>query len=261
MRPRLFTLIALLALLATFGACRCNTIPAVKGEPRTEIPEVMVAKVGGDSITVDGALDDPGWSQSEETPGFVAPGDGAFLSSSPVNARARMAWTDEAFYVAVTVNDAAPTSPFGRDDVDPHIWSKSSGIELMLQPGDPGDNRQYFELQVDVNEAVWDTRFDDYNTPITMEHGGKRFGHQDWDAKLERAVSVDQKAGLYTVEMKLPWSALGNLRVPAPPNPGDTWRVNLYSFRDGQKQSLAWSPIMGKGNFHKTSQFGRVTFK
>ena len=61
--------------------------------------------------------------------------------------------------------------------------------------------------------------------------------------------------------MKLPWSALGNLRVPAPPNPGDTWRVNLYSFRDGQKQSLAWSPIMGKGNFHKTSQFGRVTFK
>ncbi len=45
-----------------------------------------------------------------------------------------------------------------------------------------------------------------------------------------------------------------------PPKPGDTWRINLYSFRDGQRAALAWSPILGQGNFHRTSRFGKVIF-
>ena len=67
---------------------------------------------------------------------------------------------------------SAPVAPFGRDDVDPHVWGKSSGIELMLQPGDPGDNRDYYELQVDVGGAVFDSHFDDYNAPITRQRRG-----------------------------------------------------------------------------------------
>jgi hypothetical protein len=45
-----------------------------------------------------------------------------------------------------------------------------------------------------------------------------------------------------------------------PPRPGDTWRINLYSFRDGQRAALAWSPTLRRGNFHKASRFGRVVF-
>jgi hypothetical protein len=48
--------------------------------------------------------------------------------------------------------------------------------------------------------------------------------------------------------------------VPVPPRPGDVWRANLYSFRDGQGDSLAWSFIRGEGNFHRSSRFGRVVF-
>jgi hypothetical protein len=44
------------------------------------------------------------------------------------------------------------------------------------------------------------------------------------------------------------------------PSQGDVWRVNLYSFRDGQRQALAWSPILGEGNFHRASRFGRLRF-
>jgi hypothetical protein len=36
--------------------------------------------------------------------------------------------------------------------------------------------------------------------------------------------------------------------------------MNFYSFRDGQRDSLAWSPIQGQGNFHRAARFGRVTF-
>ena len=38
-------------------------------------------------------------------------------------------------------------------------------------------------------------------------------------------------------------------------------RLNLYSFKNGQSASLAWSPIRGQGNFHKSSRFGRIQFQ
>jgi hypothetical protein len=34
----------------------------------------------------------------------------------------------------------------------------------------------------------------------------------------------------------------------------------LYSFRDGQSQALAWSPLRREGNFHRAKRFGRLRF-
>ena len=34
--------------------------------------------------------------------------------------------------------------------------------------------------------------------------------------------------------------------VTAAPRAGDAWRMNLYPFRDGQRDSLAWSPLLGE---------------
>jgi hypothetical protein len=143
--------------------------------------------------------------------------------------------------------------------VDPHVWGKSSGVELVLQPGDPGDNRDYYELQVDVGGAVFDSHFDDYNAPITGAGAAKIFGHQDWSSGVERAAYV-ARSSFYSVEILLPWRAIAGARVASPPRPGDVWRLNLYSFRDGQRHSLAWSPLRGQGNFHRASRFGRVRF-
>ena len=127
-----------------------------------------------------------------------------------------------------------------------------------MQPGDPGDNRDYYELQVDVNGAVFDSHFEDYNAPITGTGSEKRFGHQEWSAQLERAIFRGR--GFYSVEVALPWSSLTGARTAIPPHAGDVWRLNLYSFRDGQRRALAWSPLRGRGNFHKSERFGRVRF-
>jgi hypothetical protein len=45
-----------------------------------------------------------------------------------------------------------------------------------------------------------------------------------------------------------------------PPSPGDLWRVNLYSFKDGQRAALAWSPLLREGSFHRTRRFGKIQF-
>ena len=210
--------------------------------------------------TIDGVLDEAVWQAMPVLGPFVDPGDGAGVSvEHPVAAFARVGWTDEQLYVGIVVGDREARSPFKKDDVDPHIWAEASGVELMVQPGDPGDNKGYFEIQIDVAGAVWDTRFDDYNAPVTGAGESKQFGHQGWASGVTRAVSVGK--GYYAVELSLPFASIDDgARVRVPPRPGDVWRLNLYSFRDGQKQALAWSPLRDEGNFHKASRFGRVVF-
>jgi hypothetical protein len=224
----------------------------IAGEP-AGVPRAATAP------TIDGKLDEPAWRAAVVLGPFVDPSTGEDPGAHPVAGFARATWDERHLYLAFVIRDAAPRSPFARDEVDPHIWSKASGVEVMLQPGDPGDNRSYHEVQVDVAGAVWDTRFDDYNQPITGEGTARRYGHEAWASGLTRAVTVGD--GHYVVELALPFAALAPARVPLPPRPGDVWRMNLYSFRDGQRHALAWSPLRRQGNFHKASRFGRIRFE
>jgi hypothetical protein len=232
--------------------------PGLKGE----------ATIGGDPLKVprlaappvlDGKLDDAAWADAAILGPLVSPRDGQIIEKSPVAAFARLGWDDQNLYLGVVVHDGKPTSPFGRTDVDPHVWGKSSGIELLLQPGDPGDNRDYYEFQVDVNGAVFDSHFDDYNAPLTGTGDARTFGHQDFTFNATRAIYV-HRGSFWSVEAALPWTAITGARSAVPPKPGDVWRLNLYSFRDGQRLALAWSPLRGQGNFHKSARFGRVQF-
>jgi hypothetical protein len=251
--------------LASIGCARrevpgwARAATGTRGEETIAGPPLSVKRCAAPP-RIDGALDDPCWASAAIAGPFVLPGDGrAAAEDDPVAAFARLAWDERALYVGVVVSDREPRSPFSRDARDPHIWAEASGIEVMLQPGDPGDNRNYFELQVDVAGAVWDTRFDDYNAPTAGAGPTRTFGHEEWDAKLERAVHR-QEGSFYAVEAALPWAQVAPARVAVPPAASDVWRVNLYSFRDGQRRALAWSPLRGQGNFHRASRFGRVRF-
>jgi len=238
--------------------------PEPKAEPKkTEVPKAIAPKFGKADIKLDGKMDEKAWESAGNTGPFVSPGDGKSQPDHPVAANAKVLWTDDALIVGFHVDDKDPTSPFKATDKDPRIWEKASAVELMVQPGDFTDNKSYYEIQVDVNGAVFDTAWDDYNQPITggPEEATKVFGHMDWSSGLKQAISIDKGKG-YTVELAIPWTAFAKARegVSSPPKVGDTWHVNFYSFKDGQRQALAWSPIMGQGNFHKSIRFGRIVF-
>ncbi len=254
--------IATVAVLAT-ARCTCNsgggpTAPVVD-RSHGEIPHLRASHVAAGTIHIDGRMDEPVWRTTGSTRALVNPGDGRAARASRVQGEARIVWDDENLYVGATVNDGDPSSPFRPSDEDPHLWERSSAIEVMIQPGDPGDNRGYYEIQVDVNGAVWDTQFDDYNRPISGDGPARRFGHQEWRSELRQSVRVE-RGTRYTVEIAIPWRTLQSTRTAVPPHAGDVWRVNVYSFRDGQSDSLAWSPLLGQGNFHFAPRFGRVEF-
>lgn len=261
--PRALPALAVLAALAV--ACKKEQPPwaafagGVTGEATIAGEPVRVPRFPA-RPAVDGKLDDAVWAQAPALGPLVDPGRGAPAPDGyPVAAMFRLGWDDANLYLAAVVRDRQPTSPFARDAVDPHVWAEASGVELMPQPGDPGDNRDYYELQVDVAGAVFDSHFDDYNAPITGVGQARTFGHQDWSSRVERAVHVEG-GSFWSVEVALPWAALAPARTPVPPRPGDVWRLNVYAFRDGQRRALAWSPLRGQGNFHRASRFGRVRF-
>lgn len=253
-----------LSLLPALSGCKdCQDDgPGVAPVDRSDgqLPLLVARRLAPGAVKLDGQLTDPGWKQTSGTGPFVHPGNGKPQPGSAVAATAGMGWDPQHLLVWFRVADRSPSTPFSASDVDPHIWARASGVELMIQPGDHGDNRSYFEIQVDVAGAVWDTRFDDYNRPITAAPGGgRRYGHQQWKAGLTRGIRV-QRGSHYIIELAIPWASLASARASTPPRPGEVWRVNLYTFRDGQRAALAWSPTLGQGNFHKASRFGRVRF-
>jgi hypothetical protein len=264
-RQRLASVVSIL-LAGLLAGCARASDPAWArppahhpGEPTIVGAPLAVPRFAQPPI-LDGKLDDAAWAHAAVLGPFGNPMDGREVADDdPVAAFARLGWDAERLYFALVVHDRAATSPFSRDEEDPHIWSRASGIELMLQPGDPGDNRDYYEIQVDAAGALFDTHWDDYNIPITGDGPARRYGHLEWSSRLERAVHVDRR--FYVVEAALPWAVLVAGRVAIPPRPGDVWRLNFYSFRDGQRRALAWSPLRGQGNFHRASRFGRIQFE
>ena len=253
-------LLAPLALTLTLGCTKKRMPEPAADRSDGTIPELELPHVDGKEIAIDGRPTEDAWKRAAHTGLFVRPGDGRPSPDSKANASARAAWGDEYLYLAFVVYDPEPHTPFSRNDVDPHVWEKASAVEIMIQPGDFPDNASYYEIQVDVGGAVWDTRFDDYNKPIVDSLAGKLFGHQSWKSDVRRAAAKDLEAGRYTLEIAIPWAAFAGARAEAPPKAGQVWRVNLYSFRDGQSDAMAWSPILGKGNFHRSSRFGRFRF-
>jgi len=163
--------------------------------------------------------------------------------------------------VGFEVEDPDVIGGFPKDAKDPHLWTKDT-VEIMIDPDGDGDNNDYYEIQVNPQNLVFDTQYDGYNTPKTEPNGP--FGHQDWSAKMKSAVVVDgtmdktgDKDKGYTVELAIPWASFTKAKAH-PPKPGDSWRMNFYAMKNNS--GVAFSPILGQGNFHKASRFGRVTW-
>jgi hypothetical protein len=253
-----------LALAAVpLGCNRCDSGETGSvAEPADGLPRLAVVRLGdGESVTIDGHLDEPAWAHAATTTVFVNVGTGQRDPAAPVQGNARMAWDSRFLYLGVTVVDRDVRGGFPAEAIDPHLWERDT-IELMVDPDGDGDNRDYYEIQVSPQNLVFDSRFDDYNAPRGGPDGP--FGHQEWASGLTSAVHVDgtlddatDRDRGYVVELQVPWKAFDKAKR-APPEPGDQWRMNVYAMQDNG--GVAWSPILGKGNFHKAERFGRVTF-
>jgi hypothetical protein len=229
----------------------------------SNLPSYVVEKLAShETIKIDGKLDEPAWKQAKTIGPFVHPGTGERLpTSAPLGGMAWMRYDDSSLYVAVEAKDLELRGGFDPQEPDPHLWTRDT-VELMLDPEGDGDNLDYYEIQVSPQGLIFDSAFDSYNAPRVLPNGP--FGHQEWRSQLRRAITLkgtlddasDRDEG-YVVEMALPFASLYKLKQN-PPKPGTVWRGNLYVMQDNS--GVSWSPILGQGNFHRASRFGRLIF-
>jgi hypothetical protein len=250
---------------------RIKTGKAKAAPPKPVVPELAVPHLAaGESIAIDGKPDDTAWARAVSTGAFVDVGTGAPNKSSPVDGSVKLLWDDTSMYLFFEVSD--PDIIGGYQDPKsqptkftatglPKLWENDT-VEIMTDPDGDGDNVDYYELQINPQNKVFHSQFDGYNAPKGGDNGP--FGHEDWDPKLKSAVVVkgtmdkpgDKDIG-YAVEVQIPWGAFSKAKR-TPPTAEDTWRMNFYAMKNNG--GVAWSPILGQGNFHKATRFGRVRF-
>lgn len=226
----------------------------------TRVPQIRIDRLDeGTEITIDGKLDEDAWKTARSTGAFVDVRSGRRNTSFPVSGSVKVLWDPTAMYLGFDVKDPDVVGGFDPKQKDPHLWTKDT-VEVMIDPDGDGDNKDYYEIQVNPQNLVFDSRFDDYNKPRKEPDGP--FGHQDWSAKLESEVTItgtldkkDDKDVGYVVEIKLPWKSFDKAKT-VPPEVGQTWRMNFYAMQENS--GVAWSPILNQGNFHKASRFGKV---
>jgi hypothetical protein len=209
---------------------------------------------------IDGKLDEPSWARAASSGPLVNVGTGEASTGSELGGSVKLLYDEETVYVGFEVFDDDVRGGFDPALPDPHLWLKDT-VEIMVDPDGDGDNRDYYEIQVGPQNLVFDSVFDAYNQPRVEPDGP--FGHQEWSAKLQSAVELHgtlddaREDDGYVVEIAIPWTSFQKAKR-TPPKPEDTWRMNFYVVQNNA--GVAWSPILGQGNFHKASRFGRVRF-
>lgn len=173
-------------------------------------------------IAVDGNLAEYAWQVAEQINGFERILNDYDLVLYPT--RAKMLWDDDYLYVGFACQDPDIWAIYEKED--DRLWEEEV-VEVFIDPD--GDGRNYLELEVNPLNAVVDLKIHSLQPEWKAEI--------DWDiVGLQTAVqvqgtvndSLSQDLG-WTVEIAIPWSAMaGQIDGGQRPNPGDTWRLNLY---------------------------------
>jgi hypothetical protein len=138
---------------------------------------------------------------------------------------------------------------------EPDVWAtlterdsvifRDNDFEVFIDPN--GDNHEYYELEINALGTTWDLLlprpYKDDGQPVNNWEivGLKSAVHLD--GTMNRGDDNDRG---WTVELAIPWSALGELaRRPSPPRDGDQWRVNF--------SRVEWQLEQASGDYRKVA--------
>jgi hypothetical protein len=232
-----------------------TTAPAAPKTP----PKLYVArKVKNGAIKVDGKLDESAWKEAKSTGLFLATKTGGAAAQAT---EAKLLYDDKFLYAAFEMKDNDVWATYkNRDD---KLWQEEC-VELFIDWS--GKGRDYIEIQVNPNGAIFDSFL-----PTYRKHWKAKKDY-DYDSGVIAKVKVDGTVANrkdtdkgWVVELAVPFA---NLKGPAavgptiPPKVGDVWRINLFRIDRPQgkaEQGSAWSPPLVP-DYHALARFGQLQF-
>ncbi|MBM3501293.1 MAG: hypothetical protein FJX74_21790, partial [Armatimonadetes bacterium] len=196
-------------------------------------------------MRVDGVLDEADWGRAEWSSGFTVSnvaGDDEPLPPAGAQTRFKVLIGRDSAYVGVEcdepeIGNLKAETPW-RDGA---IWADDC-VEVFFDPA--GEGRYYHQVMVNARGAVYDSFSADYG----LVHS------RLWNGAFEAAGRVDEAAGQWRVELRIPFGA-----IVLGEDAGSTWLWNVSRERQagGAPELNSWSPM--RRNFHQPKLFGRVT--
>ena len=192
--------------------------PAIPFAPRS-----YVAYRTAQPLKVDGRLDESAWRAVPWTDDFVDI-EGAAKPAPRLRTRAKMLWDSTNLYLAAELTEPDVWGTITERDA---VIFRDNDFEVFIDPD--GDTHRYYELEVNALGTAWD---------LFLQQPYRDNGHAltGWDihgilvgtkvdGTLNRPGDTDRG---WTVELALPWAALGEAAgTPAPPRAGDQWRIDF----------------------------------
>ena len=216
--------------------------------------QVTVAKATG-PIVIDGKADEPAWAGATSAAMVTAEGGPDVKGGTT----AQLLWDDRFLYAFVSATDHDVWSDYTK--ADDTIW-KQDVVELFIDAD--GNGRGYVELQVSPKNVQFDTWF-------AQGRGGPT--DLSFAAGMQTAVNVrgtldnrdDEDEG-WDAELAIPLEAVkgkdATMAVRVPPQPGDTWRLNVVRVdypRGEAPAAAAWNRIRYT-DFHSLDRMLSVQF-
>ncbi len=219
------------------------------------LPDQVIVRKAVGPIVIDGKADEPSWATAPSAALLTAEGGPDIKGGTT----AHLTWDDHYLYAFVAATDDDVASEYTK--ADEPIW-KSDVVELFIDAD--GNGKGYVELQVSPRNVHFDSWFPGGRAPS---------GELDFDAGLQSAVVVhgtldnrdDDDEG-WDAEIAIPLAVVRGkdpaMAVRLPPQPGDTWRLNVVRVdypRGGQAAAVAWNRIR-YSDFHSLDRMLTVTF-
>ncbi|GJM31267.1 MAG: hypothetical protein DHS20C18_02680 [Saprospiraceae bacterium] len=242
-------------------------------------PREYVCYQTAQAPVIDGQLENAVWEKVPWTVDFVDI-EGDLKPKTTYRTRAKMLWDEQYFYFAAEIEE-------------PHLWAtiterdavmyNNDDFEIFIDPD--GDGQNYYEFEMNANNAVWDLLMLYPYRVDTMPNY-----LNNWDIKgIKTGVTLvgtlndpSDTDSLWRVEIAMPWSALKELAPEARmPKDGEQWRVNfsrvdwhmdivegVYKKQIDPKTGIqqkwpeenwVWSPS-GRVDMHQTETWGFVQF-
>jgi len=264
------TLVTIAGMIhVAFATGTFSASPPIEKDPLPQAPRGYVCNYTRSPIQIDGRLDDEAWKAAGWTDAFVDI-EGDIRPRPRFQTRAKMAWDDNYFYVAASLEE-------------PHVWGTlkehdsiifhDNDFEIFIDPD--ADNQEYYEIEINALGTEWDLFL-----KKAYRDGGPAVN--EWEIPgLKTAVHVAGSLNVpsntdssWSVEFAIPWKVLAEYaHRSAPPRDGDQWRVNFsrvewrHQIVDGKYRKVpntrednwVWSP-QGVVDMHRPERWGYVQF-
>ncbi len=205
--------------------------------------------------TLDGKLNDEAWGEVRSNtivhfPSFWNQTDNGTVT------QARLAWDDEALYFAALMRDKELRS-FGTKRND-QLWN-GDVFELFFKPS--VERPAYYEFQVNPKSVILELPF---TTPGTRFEDLVGLPPSGFTAVAHVVGTLDQPGDqdeAWIVEGRIPWSRFE--ASDGRPTIGDVWTFALCRYDygpEGTKPLLMSSAPLEQPSFHRTEDYGKLTF-